>query len=179
MSTTVTEVATAPSTTGAADIPAVLTFKTDCWDVSERFDNGCDFEALGVQYSLRFLLVHLSGAIKLPRAKMIALIKHGFKMALVLTISAMPCVAQETETGPGRYVIAMRGIDPHPKTSDRARRTLARLGDAASTVCGASEVSLRELKLAVKRSSCWRDSMEDVVRRINDPLLSQTWQKNR
>jgi hypothetical protein len=37
--------------------------------------------------------------------------------------------------------------------------------------CGASSSSLGAMKLAVRASPCWRNSVADAVRRIDDPLL--------
>ena len=53
-----------------------------------------------------------------------------------------------------------------------ARRLLRRIGDAALESCGASPFSLAEFKTATVVSRCWRDAVDDAVRRIDDPLLT-------
>ena len=52
-----------------------------------------------------------------------------------------------------------------------ARRVLGRIGDAALESCGAS-FSLAEFKTATLLSQCWRDAVDEAVRRIDDPLLT-------
>jgi UrcA family protein len=53
-----------------------------------------------------------------------------------------------------------------------ARRLLGRIGDAALESCGASSFSLVEFKAATMVSRCWRDAVDDAVRRVDDPLLT-------
>src|ERR1700722_13434469 len=53
-----------------------------------------------------------------------------------------------------------------------ARSLLRRIGDAALESCGASSFSLAELKTATVVSRCWRDAVDDAVRRIASPELS-------
>jgi UrcA family protein len=53
-----------------------------------------------------------------------------------------------------------------------ARRLLRRIGDAALESCGASSFSLAEFKIATAMSQCWRDAVDDAVRRVDDPLLT-------
>ena len=53
-----------------------------------------------------------------------------------------------------------------------ARSLLRRIGDAALESCGASSFSLAELKTATVVSRCWRDAVDDAVRRIGSPELS-------
>ena len=84
---------------------------------------------------------------------------------------ALPGVAQEREVGPGRYAVTVHRAQLHPGTPRAARRTIARIEAAALEACGASPVSLREVKLAVRDSDCWRDSMAAAMERIDDPLL--------
>ncbi|MEO7688648.1 MAG: UrcA family protein [Sphingomonas sp.] len=81
-----------------------------------------------------------------------------------------PAVAQE-KVGPDRYAVTVHRAGLHPATPAAARRTLARIEAAALSVCGGSEVSFSALKLAIQRSSCWRDAVADTVKRIDDPLL--------
>ncbi len=53
-----------------------------------------------------------------------------------------------------------------------ARGLLKRIGDAALEACGASPFSLAEFKTATEQSRCWRDAVDDAVRRIGSPVLS-------
>ena len=53
-----------------------------------------------------------------------------------------------------------------------ARSLLRRIGDAALESCGASSFSLSEVKTATVVSRCWRDAVDDAVRRIGSPELS-------
>jgi UrcA family protein len=52
---------------------------------------------------------------------------------------------------------------------------LARIGDAALTVCGAPQSSLADVKLAVRRSACWKDAVAGAMAQIDDPLLAQAY----
>jgi UrcA family protein len=53
-----------------------------------------------------------------------------------------------------------------------ARHLLRRIRDAALESCGASPFSLPEFKAATVASRCWRDAVDNAVRRIDDPLLT-------
>ena len=105
--------------------------------------------------------------------------RRNIVVALMLMLMTTPSVAGEVEIGPDRYAITLRYIDQRPISEAAAQRTLHRLADAALAVCGASDFSLRELRLAVRKSACWNDSMEDVVKRIDNPLLAKAWQMHR
>jgi len=60
-----------------------------------------------------------------------------------------------------------------------ARRLLKRIGDAALESCGASPFSLAEFKTATLGSRCWRDAVDDAVRRIGSPVLSAAASESR
>jgi len=92
-------------------------------------------------------------------------------LAALGVMIAMPGTAQERNVGPGRYAVTVHRAELHPTTPAAARRTLARIQAAALAACGASSFSLREMKLAVRDSACWRDSMAATMARIDDPLL--------
>jgi UrcA family protein len=88
---------------------------------------------------------------------------------------AMPATAQEAKIGPDRYAVTLYRAQLHPATPGAARRTLGRIEAAALDVCGASPFSLREMKQAVRDSTCWRDAMAGTMARIDDPLLLQAY----
>ena len=60
-----------------------------------------------------------------------------------------------------------------------ARRLLRRIRDAALESCGASPFSLPEFKAATVASQCWRDAVDNAVRRIDDPLLTAAAREGR
>ena len=59
-----------------------------------------------------------------------------------------------------------------------AHHLLRRIGDAALESCGAS-FSLAEFKTATVASQCWRDAVDEAVRRIDNPLLTAAAQEDR
>ena len=59
-----------------------------------------------------------------------------------------------------------------------ARRLLRRIGDAALESCGASSFSFEEIKTEARASRCWRDAVDDAVRRIDAPLLTAAAREN-
>jgi len=60
-----------------------------------------------------------------------------------------------------------------------AHRLLGRIRDAALESCGASPFSLPEFKAATVASQCWRDAVDNAVRRIDDPLLTAAAREGR
>jgi UrcA family protein len=59
-----------------------------------------------------------------------------------------------------------------------ARHLLRRIGKAALESCGASSFSLEEIKTEARASRCWRDAVDDAVRRIDAPLLTAAAREN-
>ncbi len=98
--------------------------------------------------------------------------------ATIAALLATPGSAGQRDAGSDRQAIVLKHIDSHPATPGAARRTLARLDRAALEVCGASQGSLVELKRAIRASACWRESMDDVVSRIDDPRLRDAYAHN-
>lgn len=47
-----------------------------------------------------------------------------------------------------------------------------RLEAATLQACGASEFSLREVRLAVRRSACFRDNLRRATAQVNAPALA-------
>lgn len=98
--------------------------------------------------------------------------------AVLCAALAMPAIAQEKKIGPDRYAVTVQRADLHPATPAAARRTLARIEAAALAVCGGSDASLSAMKLAVRHSACWRDSMAGTMAGIDDPLLRQAYHQH-
>ena len=99
--------------------------------------------------------------------------------ALALTIIPQPSTAQEVQVAPDRYAVTLRRADLGSVTPVQAQHSLSRIDRAAMAACGASGFSLREVKVAVRKSSCWHDSVEDALRQIKDPLLWEVWRDHR
>lgn len=87
-------------------------------------------------------------------------------LATLGAMTAVPSAAQERHEA-----VTVHRAQLHPATPAAARRTIARIEAAALEACGASSFSLREVKLAVRGSVCWRESMAATMTRIDDPLL--------
>jgi UrcA family protein len=77
-----------------------------------------------------------------------------------------------------RTSIAVRHVNLHPGTSAEARRTFAKIDDAALRACGASGFSLAEAKAAMRASPCWQEAVGDAVRQSGDPLLAETFARH-
>src|SRR3984957_1030108 len=84
-----------------------------------------------------------------------------------------------TTTGMGTTEIRVRYERRELTSPAAARRLLRRIGDAALESCGASSFSLAEFKTATVMSRCWRDAVDDAVRRIDDPLLTAAGREGR
>lgn len=83
-----------------------------------------------------------------------------------LLCAAAPAAAQET-----RHV-AVRNLDARATDAAGVRIALARLSDAATRACGAGPDSLREYRVAVRRSACWHDAMTAALNQIGNPALT-------
>jgi len=67
-------------------------------------------------------------------------------------------------------------LPPAPARTDTiARRSIATLDKAALLACGGSDVSLREMKAAVRQSSCWHEAMTRALVKADDPKLIAWW----
>lgn len=93
--------------------------------------------------------------------------------AAAVAAFAHPAQAQD-RIGPDRYAVLVRAA-AHPATPRAARQTLARIERTALAVCGASSFSLREVRMSVRDSACWRASVAEAVARAGDPLLSAAY----
>ena len=58
-------------------------------------------------------------------------------------------------------------------------RLLRQINDAALESCRTSSFSLAEFKTATVVSRCWRDAVDDAVRRIDEPLLTAAAREGR
>lgn len=105
--------------------------------------------------------------------------KISITLVLALAFFAAPCLAQAVQIGPDRYAVTLRRADVGSEIPAAARRTLSRIEAAAMAVCGAPESSLSVVRNAVRRSSCWRESVAKAVDGINKPLLLQAWHDHR
>jgi UrcA family protein len=57
-------------------------------------------------------------------------------------------------------------------TPGAIRAERRRIEAAAMEVCGASPASLRELRLAVRGSACYREALNGALRQIDNPALA-------
>ena len=95
-------------------------------------------------------------------------------LAVLGAMIAVPGAAQERI-----YAVTVHRAQLHPATPVVARRTIARIEAAALEACGASSFSLREVKLAVRDSVCWHESMAATMKRFDDPLLLNAYHHRR
>lgn len=91
---------------------------------------------------------------------------------IVLVAGLVNPLAAEARPGPDARTVILEDIDTRPATTGAARRTLARIEEAALTVCGAPRGSLIEVRRAARRSACWKDSVEAAVAQVGHPLLA-------
>ena len=108
MTTLVTEIPAAPSTTATQHFEAMLSFETDCWDVHESLKSHTrDFVLLDVRSPEDFAKGHVAGAVSLPHRKIIA--------------------SRMAEFAPGTTFVAYCA-GPHCNGANKAAARLARLG---------------------------------------------------
>jgi len=116
MSNNVTSIAAAPSSDALAHFERLFSFETDCWDVHDALSRGSPgFVLVDVRSPAHFAQGHVSGALSLPHAKIIAA-----KMA------AWP---QQT-----LFVVYCAG--PHCNGAARAAVRLSALGRAVKIMAG-------------------------------------------
>lgn len=95
----------------------------------------------------------------------------------VLTaVVATPLGAQD-RSGLETYAVTLENLNIRPVTINAAERTLVRIEEAALEVCGVPRGSLRHVRRAVRKSACWRDSVDRAVSAIGDPLLNRVHQR--
>jgi UrcA family protein len=93
-------------------------------------------------------------------------------VGLALTALAAPVQAADEPTA-----IRVNHVNLAVESRGEATQLLARLSEAATEACGASSFSLAQYRQAVRGSACWRSSMTDVVRRIDNPYLTAAFQR--
>ena len=93
-------------------------------------------------------------------------------MAGSLLLAGIAAAAGHATAGDQTTAIHLRYDRQELNSTVGARRLLHRIGDAALEACGASPFSLTEFKMATEHSRCWRDAVDEAVRRIGSPTLS-------
>ena len=93
-------------------------------------------------------------------------------LALTVLVIVSAGMAPRAEAQVIRDSVKVRFHDLDPGNPRDVDRLVARVGEAALEMCGASPFSLREVKGAVSRSQCWRDGVADAIRQIGDPRLT-------
>ena len=87
---------------------------------------------------------------------------------ILLTGASFPVVAQ---TAAEARTVTVR-VHPAPATPAGARAERRRIETAAMEVCGASPTSLREQRLAVRNSACYRQALDGALRQIDNPAIA-------
>src|SRR5687767_10567911 len=90
---------------------------------------------------------------------------------LILAIAAL-AIAAPAAHGATRAVNS-GGLDL--ANSADGRVMLQRLDRAAADVCGASAFSVREMQRAVRRTACYRETMDQAVAALNAPSVSSLY----
>ena len=84
--------------------------------------------------------------------------------AALIAAVASPALARTVETGAQATTtvkVSSAGLDLTQKSD--ARLMLGRIDRAALSACGASEFSVREHQVAVRRTACYREAMDRAV----------------
>ena len=87
---------------------------------------------------------------------------------LLLASGAHPVAAQRSAETPS---VTVR-VNPAPATPAGARAERRRIETAVMEVCGASPASLREQRLAVRGSACYRQALDGALRQIDNPAIA-------
>ncbi len=84
------------------------------------------------------------------------------------TIALLGCaLAMPVQAAPADpETVIVRVARPASHTPAAMRRLERRIADAALEVCGASDFSLADVKAAVLRSACWRQSYADAIAQV-------------
>jgi len=92
-----------------------------------------------------------------------------FAAALAMAIPAIGQAAA-SDDGMTRVRVSSAGLDL--SRSGDAAVLAHRLEAATLQACGASEFSLRELRLTVRRSACFRDNLDRALAQLNAPAVN-------
>lgn len=95
-------------------------------------------------------------------------------IAALLGWSALPGPAMAGDGADGAFTRSVR-ITVHRGDLDNpiaAKRLFGRIEEAALEVCGASRFSFPDVRRAVRRSDCWRQSVSTAVAELHDPGLT-------
>ena len=103
---------------------------------------------------------------------LLAIVTGGMIVALGVPTTS---VARAVQLGPDRYSVTLRSADLRPATPGGAQRALSRIQRAALEACGASNFSPTVMKAAIRRSTCWRESVADAVGKLDDRLVTQAY----
>ncbi|HLZ83817.1 MAG TPA: UrcA family protein [Caulobacteraceae bacterium] len=92
----------------------------------------------------------------------------------VLVWSALPDRARAGESADGAFGRSVRITVRQGDLDNRVavKRLIYRIEEAAQEVCGASPFSFPDLRRAVRRSECWRQSVSSAVAEIHDSRLN-------
>jgi len=97
-------------------------------------------------------------------------------LAAPLGLATIPVVHAEEQIGPDRYAMTLKDVNVRPKSPEEARKTLSRIEGAALALCGAPRGSSSYLKRSVMKSACFKESVADAVRKIDNPLINRLHQ---
>ncbi|MGY6637183.1 MAG: UrcA family protein [Erythrobacter sp.] len=97
----------------------------------------------------------------------------SFGLATASAVLMIPPVQAQNTIDPDQHAIILNNVNVHPASIREARKTLDRIKVAALTLCGAPHGSSTYMRRAVMKSECFRDSLADAVRKIDDPLINR------
>lgn len=89
----------------------------------------------------------------------------------ILPVAALLLLAPVTPTGDATTRVVVRHADAQARDPGAVRHLYLRLSDAALQACGAGPESLREWRIAARRSRCWHEAMLATLRQIGNPAL--------
>lgn len=72
-----------------------------------------------------------------------------------------------------REIVHLKPSELHPRTAADVRHVVGRIDRAALHVCGASEFSLREVKIDARHSTCWKEAVAGALAQIDDIRVAE------
>lgn len=94
-------------------------------------------------------------------------------LVAVMAVLTIPVAHAEEQIGPNRYAMTLKNVNVRPGSAEEARKTLSRIEGAAISLCGAPHGSSSILKRAVMKSDCFKNSVAEAVRKIDNPLINR------